>query len=287
MVFRFLYKFSGSDMLPIIDMQRLALEQTALSVFSERNVMQEDLLKKQMKGRQESIMALSHSQEVQTKAQDKEETQTRSYSITYYNPESQKTEVISEEANINVKDLSKAMIDESIGTGSTMNLYRYIGMPIIRTEIVPWKLEQILAEREYGTPPDAGSGAGVVPVRIIKQSQAEREIAIAHEEEIKAAVAEAIIRKERSELEVVEEILLLEEVVAALQAGEDIDEVLERLPPLSRARYILAHKKKRLSRKKIINLLLRDATFLKKLKKKLELFTLEDLLNMVKILRRK
>lgn len=287
MVFRFLYKFSGADMLPIIDMQRLALEQTALSVFSQRNVMQEDLLKKQMKGRQESIMALSHSQEVQTKAQDKEETQTRSYSITYYNPESQKTEVISEEANINVKDISKAMIDESIGTGSTMNLYRYIGMPIIRTEIVPWKLEQILAEREYGTPPNAGSGAGVVPVRIIKQSQAEREIAIAHEEEIKAAVAEAIIRKERSELEVVEEILLLEEVVEALQAGEDIDKVLERLPPLSRARYILAHKKKHLSRKKIIDLLLRDATFLKKLKKKLELFTLEDLLNMVKILRRK
>jgi hypothetical protein len=153
--------------------------------------------------------------------------------------------------------------------------------------VVPWKLEKILAEREYGTPPDAGSGAGVVPVRVIKQTQAEREIAIAHEEEIKAAVAESIIRKERSELAVVEEILLLEEVVEALRSGEDIDEILKRLPPLSRARYLLAIKRKHLSRKKIINMLLRDATFLKKLKKKLELFTLDDLLNMVKILRRK
>ncbi len=287
MVFKFLYKFSGADMLPVIDMQRLALEQTALSVFSQRNVMQEELLKKQRKGRQESIMALSHSQDIQTKAQNKEESQTRSYSITYFNPESQKTEVIAEEAKINVKDLSKAMVDESIGTGSARGLYTYIGMPIIKEEVVPWKLEQILAEREYGTPPDAGSGAGVVPVRIIKQSQHEREIAIAHEEEIKAAVAEAIIRKERSELEIVEEILLLEEVVEALRSGEDIDKVLERLPPLSRARYILAMRKKHLTRKQIINMLLRDATFLKKLKKKLELFTLEDLLNMVKILRRK
>lgn len=287
MVFKFAYAFSSADMIPIIDMQRFAVEQIALSAFENRSLMHESLLLKQRKGRQESIMAQSHSQDVQTKGQSKEEAQTRSYSITYYNPESEKTEVISEETKINVKDLSKAMIDESIGTGSTMGLYSYIGTPIMKEEVVPWKLEKILAEREYGTPPNAGSGAGVVPIRVIKQNEKERAIAIAHEEEIKAAVAESIIRKERSELEVVEEILLLEEIVEALRSGEDIDEVLKRLPPLSRARYLLAIKRKHLSRKKIINMLLRDATFLKKLKKKLELFTLDDLLNMVKILRRK
>jgi hypothetical protein len=287
MVFKFLYAFSGADMLPIIDMQRLAAEQMALNAFENRTLMHESLLKQQGKGRQESIMAQSHTQEISSKAQSKEESQTRSYSITYYNPESEKTEVVSEETKINVKDVAQAMIDESIGTGSTLGLYNYIGTPILKEEIVPWKLEAILAEREYGTPPDAGSGAGVVPMRVIKQSEKERAIAIAREEEIKAAVAEAIIRKERSELEVVEEILLLEDVVEALRAGEDIEEVLKRLPPLSRARYILASKKMHLDRKKIINMLLQDATFLKKLKKKLELFTLDDLLNMVKILRRK
>ncbi len=287
MVFKFLYSFSGADMLPLMDMQRFANDQIAVSAFENRLLMQESIVRKQRKGRQESIMALSHSQDIQGKAQNKEDAQTRSYSITYYNPESEKTEVISEEAKINVKDLSKAMIDESVGTGSTMGLYNYIGTPIMKEEVVPWKLEQILAEREYGTPPNAGGGAAVVPMRVIAQSEKERAIAIAHEEEIKAAVAESIIRKERSELEVVEEILLLEDAVEALRSGEDIEEVLNRLPPLSRARYLIALKRKRLSRKQIINMLLRDATFLKKLKKKLELFTLDDLLNMVKILRRK
>jgi hypothetical protein len=293
MVFKFLYSFSGADMMPIIEMQRFAADQVALSAFDNRMLMSETLLRKQLKGRQESIMAQSHSQDVLTRAQNREESkgseesQTRTYSIVYYNPESEKTEVITEQAEIKVKDYAKAMIDESMGTGTTMPLYKYIGAPIISREIVPWKLQKILDEREYGTPPTTGSGASVVPVRVIQQSDKEKEVALAREEEIKAAIGEAIIRKERSELQVIDEIILLEEVVALLREGEDIDIILARLPPLSRARYILAMKKKHLSKKKIINMLLRDATFLKKLKKKLELFTLDDLLNMVKILRRK
>ncbi|MFH1684999.1 MAG: hypothetical protein ABH983_01710 [Candidatus Micrarchaeota archaeon] len=287
MVSKFLYSFSLSDMAPIIEMQRLAASQMAITAFNDRSTMHETLMKLQDGARQASVMAQAETASVSSDLHKNAENQSiRTYSLTYYNPETQETEVIQEHADIHVKDYAKAMIEESVGSASAIPLYQYIGSPIVREEIVPWKLEKILSEREYGTPPSAGGGAAVVPMRVIIQKTAERKIAKARDEEIKAAVAEAILRKESSELKIVEEILLLEDAIEALRNGEDIDKILEKLPALSRARYLIALKKKHFTRRQIINMLLRDALFLKKIKKKLELFTLDDLLDMVKILRK-
>jgi len=287
MVSKFIYAFSMSDMVPIIEMQRLAASQMAITAFNDRSLMHETLMKLQDGARQASVMAEAETASVSNALEHNAKGQSiRSYSLKYYNPETQETEVIAEHADVTVKDYAKAMIEESMGSASAIPLYQYIGSPIVREEIIPWKLEKILSEREYGTPPSAGGGAAVVPMRVIIQKTEERKIAKEREEEIKAAVAEAIMRKESSELKIVEEILLLEAAIDALEHGDDIDKILEKLPALSRARYLIALKKKHFTRRQLINMLLRDALFLKKIKKKLELFTLDDLLDMVKILRK-
>jgi hypothetical protein len=285
MIMRFLYKFTFSDMLPIIEMQRLAAQQTAIETFAQQAILQENLMRMLQDRKQESVMAEAASESKEEMKEDKEQT-SRTYNITYYNPETHKTEVLKAKTDIKVKDIAQTMIEESIGAGTTYPLYSFIGQPIIKQEIVPWKLKQILEEREYGTPPSAGGGAAVTPASITEEREKEIVAVKKHEDEIREAISEAILRKEKSELMVVDEIILLEETVEALREGEDINRVLAKLPPLSRARYIVALKKKKLSRKKIIEMLLRDASFLKKLKKKLGTFTLEDLLNMVKILRK-
>jgi hypothetical protein len=210
---------------------------------------------------------------------------TSTYAITYYNPELHKTEVLEAKSEIKIKDYTTKMVEESLAIQSTLPIYQFIATPLIRNEVLPWKLEEILSEREYGTPPPPPAGAAVTPLKIVVQKESEIVAEKKREEDVKSALSEAILRKERSELKMEEELLLLEETVAALRGGEDMDKVLERLPPLSRARYILALRKKLLGRQAIIALLLRDASFLRSVKKKLELFTLDDLVNMYKVLR--
>src|SRR5262249_20314649 len=158
-------------------------------------------------------------------------------------------------------------------------------MPLMRTEVVPWKLQQILDEREYGTPPPPPSGAGVTPMKVINEKESEIVAVRKHDELVRAAFAEVVLRKEKCESVVAAELLIIEETVEALRKGDSIDKVISRLPPLSRARYTLVMRKKLLGRNAVIQMLLQEAAFLRGVKKKLELFTLEDMINMVKIVR--
>lgn len=261
------YNFRFHDLFPMMELQQVAEEESAVGAFLPHPLMGESLIKEEKD--EGGVMA---------------EAAGKTYTLTYYNPETQKQEFLGSRSDIRIKDYVERMIEESLGMRSLYPLYGFIGTPIMKREIVLWRLEQILAEREYGTPPPSGGGAAVVPVKVVEQKK-EEIVAVERQEEIKAAVAEAIVRKERSELRIGEEILLLEDAVEAIREGEDMEKVLERLPPLTYARYIMALRRLKLSREKIIALLARDASFLKKVKKKLEMFTLEDLLDMVRILR--
>jgi hypothetical protein len=155
----------------------------------------------------------------------------------------------------------------------------------MKDEVVPWRLEQILANMEYGTPPPGGSGAAVVPAAAVAQKESETVALKKIDEGIKVALGEFVIRKERSELRIGEEIILLEEAVDALRKGASFDMVLNRLPPLSRARYILLMRKKNFPVQIIIKMMLKDLSFLRSIKKKLAMFTGEDLMGMLKALR--
>ncbi len=261
------YNFRFHDLFPMMELQQVAEEESAVGAFVPHPLMGESLIKEEKD--EGGVMA---------------EAVGKTYTLTYYNPETHKKEFLGSRTDIRIRDYVERMIEESLAMRSVYPLYGFIGTPIMKQEIVLWKLEQILAEREYGTPPPSGGGAAVVPVTAIEQKK-EEIVAVERQEEIKAAVAEAVVRKEKSELRIGQEILLLGDAVEAIREGEDVEKVLERLPPLTYARYIAALRRLKLSREKIIALLARDVSFLKKVKKKLEMFTLEDLLNMVRILR--
>lgn len=287
-VFRF--GFGQADLAPILAMQNMMRDDSVLRNFMDQQLMSENLQKMQKSGEQASILAQAAAEEsgkrTTKESGDKKEKETStSYTITYYNPELKKAEVLETKSDIRIKDVATQMIEESVAGQSVLPIYKYIAAPLIRTEVLPWKLEEILAEREYGTPPPPPSGAAVTPVKVVAVKESEIAAEKKKSEELKSFIAEAIVRKEESELKLDEEILLIEETVQALRQGEEIDKVLDRLPPLSRARYILALRKKLLGRQAIIRLLVRDASFLKNVKKKLELFTLDDLVNMFKIIR--
>jgi hypothetical protein len=282
------FGFSPSDIAPMLAMQNLMRDDTVLRNFMDQSLMSESLQKRQKGEEQASVIAQVTSEKsgkTKTSSSKDEKETSSSYTITYYNPELQKAEVLEAKSEIKIQDITTKMVEETVAGQSVYPLYKYIGAPLIRTEVLPWKLEEILAQREYGTPPPPPSGAAVAPIKVIVMKESEIVAVKKKEEEIRNAIEEAIVRKEESELKVEAELLILEETVAALRKGEDIDKLIERLPPLSRARYFLVLRKKRLGRQAIIALLLRDASFLRNVRKKLELFTLDDLVNMFRILR--
>ncbi len=286
----FLFGLSPEQLGPIIQMQQIAHDDSVLRNFSYQALQQENLMKRQHGESQASVMAEAANTEASRTVESKEKTDkgeasSRSYTISYYNPELQKTEVLEGKADVRMKDIASQMVEEAVAGASVLPIYRYIATPLMRTEVVPWKLQQILDEREYGTPPPPPSGAGVAPAKVIEAKESEIVAEKKRDELIRAALAEVVIRKEKSEAKVAEELLVLEETVEALRKGEGIDKVIARLPPLSKVRYMLLIQKKNLGRYAMIQMLLREAIFLRSVKKKLEMFTVEDVVNMVKIIR--
>jgi hypothetical protein len=284
----FNFGIAGDDAAGLISMQQVASNDTAFRSYAWQSIMSENIMRQTRQASQASVTAQAVADSAsgtKTQSEKDEKSSSRAYSITYFNPVLQTTEVLEARSEIRIKDVTTRTIEESVAAGSLFPLYQYIGTPLIRKEVLPWKLEEILSQREYGTPPPPPTGAAVTPVRIIAQKEEEIAALKKREEEIKEAVEASIVRKEKSELRIAQEILLMEETISSLRLGDPIDRILARLPPLSRARYILLLRKKRMGREAIISMLLKDIGFLKMVKKKLELFTLDDLKGMYKILR--
>ncbi len=288
----FAFNFSNTDMIPLMEFDNIVRNDTVLRYFSMHALLEEQLLRMQRSQEQASVLAQAAGQSAdRTRTADEkqagksESESTKTYVITYYNPELHKAEVLETKSSIRIQDDVKRTVEESLGMQSLYPLYTLIASPIIRQEVVPWKLEQILSEREYATPPPFGGGAAAVPVRVVAQSQAEIVAAKKQADLVKESAVEAMARKEKAELATDEEIVLLEETVEALRKGEDPDKVLDRLPPLSRARYAAVLRRKRLGVQAVMQLLIRDATFLKTVKEKLKTLGFNDLVALVRMLR--
>jgi len=213
-----------------------------------------------------------------------ESAESRTYSLTYYNPETNKAEVIEGKVDVRITDYATRMIEESLGIGSVYPLYAFVVTPLIRKEVVPWLLEEILNEREYGTPPATGSAPMIKVGKAGKKSEI---VTMKKQEEIaRDAVVEAITRKEDSEKKLSAEIVVFEEVVAAIRKGSDPESTVQKLPPLSLARYLALLKKKKIQRATLLALLGRDTKMLRSIKKKLEMLTAEELLGLIKVMKK-
>ena len=281
------FSFSPSELVPIQLMQQVAREDMAIRSFQDQAVMNERIMRRGEE--QASVMAVA-SAEAGVKAKSTRSTEgtevrdSNTYTITYYNPESHKAEVLSAKSDIRNKDEATRCIEESVASQSLYPVYSYIGSPLMKIEVIPWKLEQILSERDYGTPPPSG-GASVVPVKLVALKESEIAANKKLEEDTRSALERSIVRKEQSEIRLGEEIVIMEDALESLRRGDDIDRVLARLPPLSRMRYILLMRKKKVPVQIIIRMMQREAEFLKSSKKKLSLFSTDDLVSMLKALR--
>jgi len=284
----FSFGFSTADMVPMMQMQDVVNNESVLDNWFNQNILSETIMRRQKDMDHASIRAQVISEAEPKKGEKNnmgEKGGVTSYTISYYNPELNQTEVLSGKSEIKIADRATKSVEETVASRSPFSIYGFIAAPLMHTEVIPWKLEEILAEREYGTPPPPPAGAAVTPVKVIARTDAEIEADKKRAETIREAIAEFVMRKEQTELKIAEELLVIEDVISALRSGEDIDKVIERLPPLSRARYLLVKRKKSLGRLAIINLLIQDVSFLKTIKKKLELFTLDDLVGIYKVLR--
>jgi hypothetical protein len=276
----------AAELAPML-IQRQVQEDIALRHLQDQTVMNDRIMKRTEE--QSSVMAFASAQASEKaksirSTEGKEAKSSTTYTITYYNPEIHKAEVLSDKSDIKIKDEAVKGIEESVASQSLYPIYSYIGAPLMKVETVPWMLEQILSERDYGTPPPSG-GASIVPVKLVELKESEMVARKKIENEMRSALEVSIVRKENSEIRLGEQIIVMEQAVDALRIGENIDNVLIRLPPLSRLRYVLLMKKRKAPVQIVIRMLLRDITFLKSFKKKLSLFSTDDLVGMLKALR--
>ena len=267
------YDFALKEMRPMFDIE--VDSDTIASVFM-RHALFEEKAKKKVLNEPE----LYARRDTKTLKKDKSGTsEERAYTLTYVNPVSHKTEVMEEKADIRIDDISTRIIEESVGINSGYPLYAYIASPIIRKEVVPWVLEEILNEREYGTPPESGSGTAI---RVPDEAKKSEIVAVRKQEECaREAVVEAIRRKEDAEMKLGHEIARFEKVVQAVKDDGKPGQHLKKLSPLSRARYMVLLKKKLADRKVLLKLLMQDASFLRGIRKKLGSLTVEGLLDIV------
>jgi hypothetical protein len=276
------YDFALKQMRPLLDLE-IDQEEIASS-FMEQALLEEKATK-EIKDEHE-VYAKTDIKEFKKEAFGKSEK--RTYSLTYVNPVSHKTEVIQEKIDIKITDYTTKMIEESVGINSGYPMYTYIAAPIIRKEVVPWILEEILNQREYDTPPEAGSAAAIKIPDNAKKSEI---VAIKKQEEFaREAVIETIKRKEDSQVKLNDEIIVFQEVVKAIRSGKDVKESIKRLPPLSKARYSILIRKKEIDEETLLALLMQDVSFLKGIVKKLRTLTIDgllDLMNAIKKIKRK
>ena len=274
------------ELRPIIESSMLTRELTREEILAE--FMSHSLLvegKEPQKGEAEVIAeAKKPPDEDKLTVSKGESSESRTYSLTYYNPETNKAEVIEGKVDVRIRDYTSRMIEESLGIGSVYPLYGFVATPLIRKEVVPWLLEEILNEREYGTPPPTGSAPMIKVGKAGKKSEI---VALKKQEETaREAVVEAITRKEDSEKKLEAEIVVFEEVVAAIRKGSDPESAVQKLPPLSQARYLALLKKKKIQKETLLALLGRDTKMLKSIKKKLEMLTAEELLELIRIMKK-
>jgi hypothetical protein len=281
------------DLAPMIE-SRTATKEEILSTFMSQALLVEGAAKEPEKKGEAEVLAEASKPEGQTMSVTKgEESMTRTYSLTYFNPMTNKAEVVEAKVDIRIADYTQRTVEESVGIGSVIPLYAFIATPMIRTEVVQWRLEEILKEREYGTPPDFGAASAVKVVKpeqvkagkiseVVPLTQGQRQDAIARE-----SVIEALVRKEDGEKKLDSEIVVFENVVAAIRKGAGTEDELGKLPPLSKARYLALLRKKRIQREALISLLARDLRFLRSVRKKLGTLTIEELLGMVRALKKR
>lgn len=271
------YQITSEGVKPLIEANVLYQKEDVLALLSKQ-VLSENLVKG--KG-EEEVLAEAKTKEKnrieKKKGSTKEgEFETRTYVLSYFNPELNKAEELEETADLEIKDPILASIEEAVAEKSTYKLYLFITSPVIIKEINQDIVKEILENRDYDTPPKFG---GAQVVRIVNNDT--KKIQIIPAEAYKATI-EMIRRKELVEKKVISQIMILDQTQEDIKISPNLQKILDKLPPLTRARIMIALRKKKLDQIQILKLLEKDSNFLKGVRKKLEAMTTSELLSIVK-----
>ncbi|MEK6982151.1 MAG: hypothetical protein AABX38_04430 [Candidatus Micrarchaeota archaeon] len=274
------YQITSEGIKPLVEARVIIQNDDVLALLAKQ-VLSEGLVKRKS---EEEVLAKTKVKESnrieKKKGSAKEgEFETRTYILSYFNPELDKAEELEETTELEIKDPIQASIEEAVGEKSTFKIYSFIASPIIRKEINPEIVKEILENRDYDTPPKFG---GAQIVRILNSSNSK--IKIIPAEAYKATI-EMVKRKELIEKRVVQQIVVLEKVQEDIKISPNLQKILDKLPPLTRARMLIALRKKKLDQIQILKLLEKDSKFLKEVKKKLETMTTSDLLAIVRAIK--
>ena len=275
---RYTFDFSPDNLRPMMELKMVIENEDIFEFFSEHELEEEPaFLEKKSNvaiGLTESIPIEKASGTMMTFAHSNE-TIHKEYTLTYYNPSMKKAEVFVGSVDLQTKDIAQQVIEESTGMASTYKLYSYVVSPLMVEKVDQRILEEILSEREYGTPPNFGGAAAVV-VSSGKGEKEKREIVIARE-----SLIETLNRKESLENRIVIEIVAVDSAIKSLNKGKSVKDALKKLGPVSRMRYFTVYEKKKISKKLITELLMKDVKFLKSVKKELSNLSLDGLLSIL------
>jgi hypothetical protein len=287
--------FDFSQISPLLE-QRLAMDQMMAPLLLLQMQRQFELSYQQMSQAmaEESEKAIredrvsrteTKTSDTKTKLESGEVTQ---FSLMYYNPELKKVEMVEETITIKSDSYSspeQQAVEEAAGQKSMQGPYGLIAQPTLHEKINPYILDSVLSRIEVELPKPFGGGAAHVPaaafVAVERKMQAEGQ-----EDEIVAlnALREMQVRKESLIKSVGAEIIALEQAVKALQDSDrKEDKIIDKLPPLSRIRYLaLLRRRKGLERTLLADLLIADLEFMEAVKKSLKGLSLRELAGIVR-----
>src|SRR5271157_4070129 len=131
------YSLDRNELAPIIWMQQIALQDTAMRSFQERNYLNEAVLRKYELQAGVFALAVSESAEKVKDQRQKEAAGSGTYAITYNNPETRRSETLSESSKVPMKDGATKAVEESAAAQSIDPLFKFICSPLILHEVMP------------------------------------------------------------------------------------------------------------------------------------------------------
>lgn len=210
---------------------------------------------------------------------DKQNTksETNTYALIYYNPESKKAELIEGSVSLNYEDTTQQAIEEGLAQRSTYGMYSLIATQMIRENVDEQLMREIMARIKIEHPDPFGGGVA----RQVNYKGLNQKILEEYRDKI---IAFEVSEKKKTELEekIAVHIKLVDEIIIKMESqNSDVCELISKLPPLSKERMFTLFRKKKISKAQIITLLLKDNQFLKAVKEKINSMSVQDILHVV------
>ena len=255
-------------------------------------------------GDAEKVAQEHHDEKHSVSTEESTETEgvsTTSFSLVYYNPETDEVQVIKEHVSTSTKDYMQKQkvgqpiqnaaqtamaLDQSVGQKSTYPLYTNVATPLARQVVDPIRLEMALKKIEIESPKPFGGSPGVIVTpevfdtveqQVAKDGIPEEIVAVETLREVEEMRAETIHQVEL-------QIQAFEHVIEELEVTDiPMANLVMELPPLSKERYVtLLKAQKKIAETIVVDMLIADLEFLLAIKKRVKNMGLRDLLDTIR-----